>query len=202
MANAPKQRVGLAPNTTVIDTQSIVRIQDVFDRWRQMGTRRLGSGTELIGRMPDSETELWMHAIYPGLTVPEIELLEVRMQRRLPRDLRALYRISRGMSLFQGAFRLLGRREPGFSSTEQSLQPDDILELNHELDVLGWKPKNAVAFAVNAWDQSVHLFGMTQQQRQIARCDRATGTILELNTTLWDCLVAKLYKLDQLLVKE
>ena len=185
----------------MIETQSILRIQDVFDRWRLLGTRQLRSGTELIGAIPDSDEEVWMHAIYPSLSVTAIEGLEQQMRARLPRDLRAMYRVTRGMSLFQGAFRVFGHREPGFFSSDQSLQPDDLLELNHELDVLGWKPKGAVAFAVNAWDQTVHLFGMTGQVRQIARCHRGTGEILELHSTLWECLVTKLYKLDELLVK-
>lgn len=59
-------------------------------------------------------------------------------------------------------------------------QPDDLLQLNHEIEALGWKPSHAIAFAVNGWDQSVHLFGMTNKPRQIARCDRSTGKVLEL----------------------
>lgn len=184
----------------MIETQSIVRIQDVFERWRQLGSRRLASGTELIGRIPSDDEDVWMHALYGPLSVPQIEALEQRLRQRLPRDLRALYRITRGMSLFQGAFRLFGWREPGIRVADQGLQPDDLLELNHELDVLGWKPKHAIAFAENAWDQTVHLFGMTSRSRQVARCQRATGEILELHSTLWECLVAKLYKLDQLQV--
>lgn len=185
----------------MIEMQSIVRIQDVFDRWRQMGSMKLHSGTELIGALPNSEGEVWMHAVYPSLPLADIERLEARMRTKLPRDLRALYRVTRGMSLFQGAFRLFGWRAPGIHSNAFALQPDDILELNHELDVLGWKPKNAIAFAENAWDQTVHLFGMTDRSRQVARCQRASGEIVELHSTLWECLMHRLYRLDELLVK-
>jgi hypothetical protein len=181
--------------------QPILRIQDLFDRWRLLGAKKLPSGTELIGAMPDGDGEAWMHAIHPGLSLAEIERLEAKLKARLPRDLRAFYRLSRGMELFQGAFRVYGAGTAGFRADAQSLRADDLLELNHELDVLGWKPKGAVAFAANAWDQTVHLFGMTPHSRQIARCQRATGEILEIHSTLWECLSARLYRLDQLLVE-
>ncbi|MBM4062566.1 MAG: SMI1/KNR4 family protein [Planctomycetes bacterium] len=181
------------------ETQSIAKIQDTFDRWRQMGSRKLRSGTELIGLVPDQETELWLHVIHAGLPLAQIDQLERAMQTSLPRDLRALYRVTRGLSLFHGAFNLHGRRAPGFGTADCALQPEDILELNHGLDVLGWKPPGAVAFAANAWDQSVHLFGMTEQPRQVARCHRGTGEILELDGTIWECLVRKLYRLDRLI---
>ncbi|MBL8724770.1 MAG: SMI1/KNR4 family protein [Planctomycetes bacterium] len=182
------------------NVQPILRIQDLFDRWRQLGAKKLPSGTELIGAMPDGDGEVWMHAIHPGLTLAEIERLEGKLKARLPRDLRAFYRLSRGMDLFQGAFRVYGAGQASFRANEQSLRVDDLLELNHELDVLGWKPKGAVAFAVNAWDQTVHLFGMTPNVREVARCQRATGEILEVCSTLWECISARLYRLDHLLV--
>lgn len=179
--------------------QPILRIQELFERWRQLGSKRLASGTELIGAIPNGDEVAWMHVIHPGLSIAEIEALEVKLKQRLPRDLRAFYRWSRGLDLFQGACRIHGAAPRGFHESSAPV-PSDLLELNHELEVLGWRPKKAVAFAVNAWDQSVHLFGMTGNSREVARCQRATGEVMEVHATLWECLISRLYRLDQLFV--
>ena len=60
----------------VIETAAIVNIQDFLDRWRQMGSRKLTSGTELIGEVPTEDGELWMHAIYPKLPLASLEKLQ------------------------------------------------------------------------------------------------------------------------------
>jgi len=187
----------------VIETEAIVNIQDFLDRWRMMGSRKLTSGTELIGEMPTEDGEVWMHAIYPKLPLASLDKLQTQLGQSLPRDLRAFYRLTRGLSLFQGAFRVYGKRASsfGFGYEDPLAQPDDLLQLNHEIEALGWKPSHAIAFAVNGWDQSVHLFGMTNKPRQIARCDRSTGKVLELHESIWECLMARLYKLDQLFVR-
>jgi hypothetical protein len=181
-------------------TECIAQIQDVFDRWRTMGSCRLRSGTELIGRLPEDEQEAWMHAIYQPLDAAGVDRLEAQMQRRLPKDLRALYRRCRGMSLFQGAFQVHGWRDPGFRSSDHGLQPEDVLDLNHSLDILGWRTPQTVAFAVNSWDQSVYAYGMTNDDRQVARCERSSGLILEVHDDIWQCLVERLYRLDRLLL--
>jgi len=181
-------------------TQNIAQIQDVFDRWRTMGSCQLRSGTELIGRLTEDDQDAWMHAIYRPLDAAGVDRLEAQMQRTLPRDLRALYRRCRGMSLFHGAFQVYGWRDPGFKTSDRGLQPEDVLELNHNLDILGWRTQQTVAFAVNSWDQSVYAYGMTSDVRQVARCERSTGMILEVHEDVWQCLVERLYRLDRLLL--
>ena len=186
---------------TETPTFSIARIRDLFEGWRAMGSLRLRSGTELIGEIPQNDSHCWLHVVYPGLSLDRIDELEGRLRISLPRELRALYRRISGMSLFHGAFRLFGYRKPGVIITENDLQPDDLLRLNHELDVLGWKPKHALAVAENGWDLSVHVLGLTGNPHTVHRCERATGQILEEHPNIWVCLAERLYKLDRLLVR-
>ncbi|MCC7063047.1 MAG: hypothetical protein IT456_09605, partial [Planctomycetes bacterium] len=98
----------------MIETEAIVNIQDFLDRWRMMGSRKLTSGTELIGEMPTEDGEVWMHAIYPKLPLASLDKLQTQLGQSLPRDLRAFYRLTRGLSLFQGAFRVYGKRASSF----------------------------------------------------------------------------------------
>jgi hypothetical protein len=180
---------------------SMVRIQDLLDLWRGTGSRRLASGAEVIGLAADGDQQVWLHALHAPLPPEDMARLAARLHGPLPADLRALYRVTRGMSLFQGLFRVFGWRTPGIRSGLDILQPDDIVDLNHELDVQGWKPPHAVAFAVNAWDQSVHLFGLTDDPHEVVRCHRVTGSVLEVHESLWDCLAARLSRLDDLFLR-
>ena len=176
-------------------TASITRIHDLIDRWRALGSERLPSGVECIGRAPDGEQHEWLHTLFPALDERGLERLEQELQRHLPPSLRQLYRSCGGMHLFQGAFQVHGRcREP--SLHDLSLQPEDLVALNRELDVLVWKPPGAVAFASNGWDRSLHVVGMGRTPQEVVRCDRRTGRIFERHENVFSCIEARLYRLD------
>lgn len=178
---------------------SIAKIQSVLEKWRSMGSRVLPNGTELLGQIPDPRQERWLHTIYPGLAVAELNALEHRLSAPLSRDLRTFYRRMAGLSLWTGAFRVFGYN-PAFSGqVETNRYPTDALRLNHELDVLGWKPAGSFAFAENAWDMSVHLVGVTEDPRIVHRCDRASGDVIETHSCVWRCVVDRLMKIDQLM---
>lgn len=181
-------------------TQSIVKIQDLFEDWRLMGFERLQNGIELIGRVGTEDQPCWLHAVFPGLSAADLTALEKDADVHFPGHLRAFYRLIGGMTLFHSAFRVFGRHRPGIRTNIGALQPDDLAELNHEIDALGWKPPGAVAFAVNSWDQSVHLAGMGTGAQEIVRCDRATGRILESHADVFECISDRLYRLDQLML--
>lgn len=181
-------------------TESIVRIQDLFDEWRAMGSERLRNGVELIGRAGSENEPHWLHAVFPGLSPMQLGYLEKMAGVHFPSQLRAFYRVVGGMTLFQGAFRVYGRRRPGVRLGIDGLQAEDIAELNHEIDALGWKPSAAVAFAVNAWDQTVHLAGMGTDADEIVRCDRATGRVLECHRDVFECVSDRLFRLDRLMM--
>lgn len=181
---------------------AIAGIQDVFEDWRALGHRKLDTGAELIGRVPDADTFAWLHVLYPPLGSDLLLQLEAELGRALPRDLRALYRVHGGMTLFGGAFDVFCLHSAYVHEGAAALQPKDLVQLNHELDMLGWKPSHALAFAVNAWDMSVHLFGLDRDgdPRTVVRCDRRTGKVIEQHQSLWECLCAKLYRLDALML--
>ncbi len=181
---------------------TIARIQDLFETWRAMGHRRLPNGTELICRVPEAEGEgnAWMHVLFPRLTGQQIRELEAGIGRPLPKDLRTVYSVLGGMSLFGGMFRLHGVSTPFVKEWEYSLQPGDVLELNHELDHFAWKTDSVVAFAVNAWDLSVHAFS-SSHPAQILRLERGTGEVLERHDNVWDLLDTRLHRLDELMLR-
>lgn len=179
-------------------TQHIVCIQDLLDEWRAMGRQQLRSGAELIAKVPMEDQQAWMHVVFPPLDTGGIERLERDLGTSLPRDLSALLRCCGGMTLFSGAFHLAGRRCPGISTGDDSLQPFDLVALNHELDVLGWKPKSAVAFAQNSWDLTVHVTGMDRSARDVVRCERTTGRVIEVHEDVFACVAARLSRLDEL----
>lgn len=184
----------------MVVTDSIVCIQDLLDKWRALGHQKLGNGVELIGRFPGVTPPTWTHVVWPGLSARRISELERRIGGLLPSRLNAFYRLIGGMTLFSGAFRMAGSVPPGFCSGDDSLCPDDLLELNHELDVLGWKPAGAIAFATNSWDGSVHLTGMGSTPEEIVRCDRSTGRVLETHGDVFDCVSTRLTRLDELML--
>lgn len=180
---------------------TIASIQDLFDTWRALGSKRLRNGTELITRIPDGEAFAWMHVLFPRLNGEQLKELEHDIGQTLPRDLRSLYAVVGGMSLFGGMFRLFGRRRSFTYEWEDSLQPPDLIELNHELSQFAWKSDSITAFAVNGWDLSVHAFGHPDEPGTIVRLDRQTGEILERHTSVWDLLDAKLHRLDDLTLR-
>lgn len=182
-------------------TDCIVTIQDLLDKWRALGHEKLANGTELIGLFPDEATPTWTHVVFPGMSPRRIALLETKIGGLLPGRLHAFYRLIGGMTLFVGAFRMAGSRTRGIRCGDDGLCPDDIVELNHELDVLGWKPRGAIAFATNSWDGSVHLAGMGHSPEEIVRCERASGRILECHEDVFACVSARLTRLDQLLLQ-
>lgn len=179
----------------------IAGIQHLLDRWRSLGSHRSRVGIELIARIPDADSELWMHAVFPGLSICQVEALERELGHPMPSRLRAFYRCCGGMRLFLGAFHVFGRRRRGFGLGALALQPEDLVERNHELDVLGWKPNGAVAFAVNGLDLSVHVAGMGRTPDEVVRCDRRTGAVLERHEDVFACVDARLHKLDELMLR-
>ena len=179
----------------------IAGIQHLLDRWRSLGSRRSRFGVELIARIPAEESELWMHAVFPGLAIDQVAKLERDLGHALPSRLRAFYRCCGGMRLFLGAFQVFGLRRPGFGLGALALQPEDLVALNHELDVLGWKPVGAVAFAVNSMDLSVHLAGMGRTPDEVVRCDRRSGAVLERHEDVFACVDARLHKFDELMLR-
>ena len=181
-------------------TRHICTIQDLFEEWRALGSRKLRSGVELIGRMPVDDEIAWMHAVFPGCAAAALDEIEAGLGARMPKSLRAFYRCCGGMSLFLGAFHMHGHRSAGVHLGAAALQPEDLLELNHELDVLGWRQPNAVAFAVNSWDMSVHVAGMSPGY-SIVRCERRTGEVIEHHDSVFSCIADRLYRLDQMMLR-
>jgi len=176
---------------------SIARIERLFAEWRDLGSHRLPSGTELIAPLPTDESGQWLHVIQQGLSVSELTDLQRQRQFELPREMRAFYRRIAAMTLWNGAFAVYGYRPLESMMTDDSDRPKDVLQLNRELESLGWKPKDAFAFAVNGSDMSVHVIGLTDDPNLVHRCERSTGEIIDTHASVWVCISARLYSLNQ-----
>lgn len=179
----------------------IAAMQDVLDRWRGLGHRRLRTGAELIGRAPVDDAEAWLHVLFPPATAARLDQLEAQLRRPLPRDLRCLYRCVGGMSLFAGAFVLCGPSSPYVQVGDGALQPGSLHGLGHELASLPWLDAGMLPFAINAWDLSVHVYGHADAAPdEVVRLDRQDGSVRERHADVWSCLADRLTRLDQLLL--
>ncbi len=181
--------------------ESISRIQDTFECWRQLGSKTLRDGTELIGRQYEDDDEAWMHALFLRLTGHEIAAMEQLLEMPLPKSLRRFYSSCGGMTLFGGVFRIHGLRQPRGVLLEQGARVEDLVQLNHELDQAGWKPAGAVAFGVSEWDATAYVAGMGRTEDEVVRVARATGDVLEYVDDIWTLVADKLYRLDELFIR-
>lgn len=183
-------------------TRHILRIQDLLDGWRALGSRRLPDGVELIARVPDVATETWLHAVFPAATAATLQALERAIGGPVPVDLRTFYRCLGGLSLFAGLFELRGYRVAGVVPGDGALRPSCVVALNHELDALGWKQDGAVAFAENRWDMSVYVVGGSGGERTVSRCERGSGRVIETHPDVLACVADRLSRLEQMVVRE
>lgn len=181
--------------------ESITRIQDVFEAWRELGHKKLPNGTEVIGRQVDGDHDGWMHAVFPRLQPEHLALMEEQLQTPLPAGLRKFYSACGGMILFGGLFRIFGLPLSRGVLFEHGIVPDDIITLNHELDHCEWKPAGGIAFAVNEWDASIYFAGVDGEESEIVRVSRAEGEVLERTDSVWKLVAEKLYRLDEMFVR-
>ncbi len=185
--------------------ESIGKIQDVFEAWRELGSKMLPNGTELMGRHgqegDDGVEGGWMHAVFPRLGAVDLVVLEGLLSTPLSGDLRRFYSACGGMVLFGGLFRIYGLPRPRGVLFENGPGPDDIVTLNHELDHCDWKEPGAIAVATNDWDASVYFAGMGETESEIVRVAQATGEVLGRSATIWSLVAEKLYRLDEMFLR-
>lgn len=178
----------------------IGRIQDVFDGWRELGSRRLADGTELLVRQPVDGEECWMHAVFPRLDAARLDEMAGLLGRPLPASLRRFYGACGGMVLFGGLFRVFGLPRHRGLLCAQGPVVDDIVAANHLLDSVGALPAAAIAVARNDWDGSIHLAGVGDDADEIVRVDRSTGEVIGRASSMWELVADKLYGHDPLLL--
>lgn len=180
-------------------TLSILRIQRMFDLWRELGCERLANNVELVAAIPTEEGEAlsYMHVIFPGMVEADLKELEARLGHDLPSSLRLFYGGCGGLTLFSGGFLMHGLRRDGFATGDDAYQPDDIVLRQHMVARFGWKPEQAVAFASNCWDNSVNVIGMSEQINEVLRCELHTGRVLQRYPSVFECIDDRLHNIDQ-----
>ena len=174
-------------------TDSILTIQDLLTEWRQLGSHTDGDGIE---RIAQTDEDSWLHAVLAGVGAGAISACERALGVCLPGRLRGLYRCLGGLDLFDGLFRLYG---PDTTASRQLGL--DLGTFVSSQGSPGWMPPGAGPFAVNAWDGSLHLFGMGRSPEEIVRCEPETGEVLERYVDALHCVGARLSRLDDLAVR-
>lgn len=178
---------------------SISGIHECFDRWRDLGSRELPGGGELIARFesePGEET--FLHVLHGGMSDPELVRMERQLGIALPRWLRCFYRRYGGMHLWGGAFVVHGLPSDGLRWPPKGPSPADIVQLNRLVGLQPWFPSDHLAFAQNGLDLSVHVASLAGDE--ILRCEYRTGLVMEVHRDLFECIDSRLHRMDIALV--
>lgn len=176
-------------------SDSVAGIHEMFCSWRKLGSREMAGGTELIGAFEELGETRYLHVLHSGLNDTGFLELEDALQVKLPRWLRCFYSRYGGMDLWCGAFVVFGLQRPGFRWPSGEIQPSDIVRFNYLMSCMHWFPPKHIAFAQNSLDMSVYLASL--EGDEILRCDFSTGQVLEVFVDLFNCIEARLNKVDR-----
>lgn len=177
--------------------QEWVEFRAVLDRWRELGSRVLSNGAELICPVPHVAPEAWFHCVYPPLAETDVQVLEADLGCRLPPDLKALYRCSNGLNVFSDAVRVYGHRRNYKRSGDDAWQPYEIRDSNSRSAPAGWQRGDYLIVGGYKQDGS-HLLYPNTEQPSVARVDRATGQVMARWPSLWSWLKEEVGRLATL----
>ena len=93
------------------------QVNEIMQRARNLGERRLKNGAQLIGHVPHVAPEAWLHAMYPPIHDFEIRELESQIGIHFPEEFSDFLNLCNGLSLFSGELSIYGRRE-SYSRTD------------------------------------------------------------------------------------
>lgn len=101
-------------------------ILEKINIWSYLGERTVANGARLIGYIPDSGSEAYLHIIYAPLPEEKIEQIEKDIQMKLPEVYKEFLRCSNGINIFFRAFALYGLRKDFTRAGDEARQPFDI----------------------------------------------------------------------------
>jgi hypothetical protein len=189
----------LASCRTVVHNSAMAAIQSVLERARPLGVQMLPDGTALIGRAPHIATEAWLHILFAPLHQAEVEELNKRVGRPVPRPLVELFLQTNGLSLFSDALAIFGLRRDLRRTAYAVWQPFDIRTPNVQERPSGALEK-VVFFASYKSDGS--LIYMDSDDDQIHRCSRDSAKPLNTWKSLDEMLSSEVERLTLLFDSE
>ncbi|MFN3243984.1 MAG: SMI1/KNR4 family protein [Planctomycetota bacterium] len=173
----------------------IVALQDMLDEWRQLGSKLLPNGVELIGQLGSEDS--WMHAVYPSLLLEDVGDLEADLGRSLPNGYRTFLKGCGGLICFGGLFTLYPYRGVGPLDSSLSTAGEGLVRVNQLLSGASWMPSDAIAIATNALDGSVQVVGMGDNPEEVVRCDPRDGDVIERHEHVFACVSDRLTRSDR-----
>lgn len=147
-------------------------ILKIVSRYRNLGEVSLPSGCFLTGKIPHIGPDAYLHSIFAGLDVEEIDQIEKAVDRKLPTPLKYLFKEANGFKFFGDTLSFFGSRLIQGRSTASSRQPYDISISNIE-ERPSDAPSDAIFFGCFDWDGS--LLYMTLESDEVLLCSRESA---------------------------
>jgi hypothetical protein len=123
-------------------------------KYSSLGQKELDSGVVLYGKAPHVGKHAYLHAVYPALSLIDIDLIQQRIGRELPNCLVELYQESNGLNYFIDTFAIYGLRTNLGRSIDSAYQPYDALTPNID-ERISDASEDMVFFAFYDWDGSM-----------------------------------------------
>jgi len=164
-------------------------IIDTINQHVSLGQKRLENNTYLIGKVPHIAQEAWLHAIYPPITMEEINSLPINIPDVYIEFLLQM----NGASLFSSALELFGKRFNNKRDVISNWQPFNIITLNNE-NIAHNESDNQFYFGCYSSDGSILYLDASSK---VCRCDRYNFDIKNIWPDFLSFLKAELDRLSE-----
>jgi len=164
--------------------------------YEKYGTIIQENGTKLIGKAPHIAPMAWLHSIFKGLEINDVEIIATELNTEIPKEYVEFLTFSNGLGLFTGTLSLFGRRTSYERVAEiNARQPFSLRTINiHE------KPSNSNEnyFYIGSYNWDGSLVFIDKLNNKVHRCDRDDGEILKTWTDFSDFLKTEILRLKSL----
>jgi hypothetical protein len=147
--------------------------------------KELTNGTKLVCHVPHIAPQAWLHYIYKGLSIEQIEEFEKKFPVAFPSEYKEFLKESNGINVFSDSLSIWGLRNSYERTGDGAIQPYDILALNNE------RPKGCpntwLFFGSYSWDGTRLLFDLANGDgsNKVYRCARRSTQILQEWPSFW-----------------
>jgi hypothetical protein len=167
---------------------------DILKEAEKFGSKKQNDGTVLIGRTPHVAPEAWYHLVFAPLKERDLEGLEKKLKRAIPKSYRKFLGTHNGLILFSGSLSLDGYKK-SYDRTSNHLTPFDLLTVN-----VYERPEDALDshFFIGGYDWDGSLLYVEEKSKEIFRCTRDSVQPLNDWLNLDTLLEQEVARLNQL----
>ncbi len=119
---------------------------DIVERWTWAGERTTKWGARLICPTPHVAPEVWLHALYRGLTKEELDSLQSRLRLPMPPELRDFLLRTNGAKLFGSSVHVWGLRFSYARTGDEAWQPFDLVLHSEQSERPAARPPSVLMF--------------------------------------------------------